>query len=239
VVLAAAGLAWALDRLIGPAAGPLRRTVVLATLVPFTWLLARPEDELVHRWHRYLLGVQAFIDAGQWIDDNTPAETRVLAAWGHVAYESRRYVYDSSFLNRPPERVNLRVEYEPEVFVQTTRDLAKHEAPPGYRIVKTFTAERGVRKELITSVVQLRSDLLLPEMRARRESARSLRALAERLVSGAELAPEEITPERLAELERLAARLRAKADYAGDERAAEWSAELAARLDELRAGGAE
>lgn len=64
----------------------------------------------------YLLKVEGTrVSIGQWLRDNTPADSEVLTGGiGHIGYESQRYVIDSAGLVTPGQ---IRRSHTPDYFV--------------------------------------------------------------------------------------------------------------------------
>lgn len=147
VFLATCGLAWSLQQVCGRLSTPaaaLRPVAAGAALVLTGALVHALERPRVRAMQRYLAWIEPLrTEAGEWIARNTPSDTRVLTGHGHVAYHSRRFVYDASFLNRRPEE-NLIVRHEPEVLVWVLAHLSDS-VPflPEYRTARTFAGVGG------------------------------------------------------------------------------------------------
>lgn len=144
-LLATSGLAWAFGR---SEELPGRGSVFLAALLPpllVAWPLAALESPRTRRWHDYLRCIEPpMIDAGRWVDQNLPADARVLTCWGHPALASKRFAYDGSFLNRRPEEGNLVLKYEPEAWIHSFfGSPEKFRIPRDYRVARRFTSERA------------------------------------------------------------------------------------------------
>jgi len=141
--LAACGLAWSMRalpgvRLVEPR---VRSALGIAAVLLATWQVARLEGLRVYWMHRYLRSIEPLrAEAGEWIAHNTPAEARLYTGFGLIAYHSRRFVYDGSFLNRRPES-DLIGKYRPEllawVLVQPEDELPRFK---DYRIAQAFSA---------------------------------------------------------------------------------------------------
>jgi hypothetical protein len=118
---------------------PSRARVPLAGggLLVLALVLVRAEAPVVRAWHAYVERVHLPLkQAGQWVDRNTPADTRVVTSWGNSAYYSRRFVYDATFLNRRPEEGDLFVKYRPEAWICLSwSDLHAFRPRRPYRIV--------------------------------------------------------------------------------------------------------
>jgi hypothetical protein len=162
-LLGALGLAWCLrplarmPRRVGVAVG----AAALGGLLAVFALLDAPS---VRSRNGYLSGIEPVrIAAGRWVDANTPAGARVLCSWGHVAYHSRRFVYDGSFLNRRREGVDIIKAHRPEVLVVHC-EKAEPPSRPGYRLLKRFP--RPSRRERPLSFdVYMRTDVFRAQLR--------------------------------------------------------------------------
>jgi hypothetical protein len=257
--LAACGLAWLLGMLPRVQVLGERARVALgaAVLLLVTWLLIGLERPRVEFVSRYLKSIEPLrVEAGEWIAHNTPADARVYSGEGHVAYYSRRFTYDGSFLNRLPEE-NLIAKYQPEVLVWTLV-LPEHAVPPieNYRVVQVFSAP-GVERPQVCVLEKIRPEVHVPEVHVP-EKARAKPRWGRALL--AEIAPEhrpaarryllaalgsgpartEAPPDLIAEVSRALAELCAKFETAPSRTGApprdvpRWFAQLEGRI----AGGA-
>lgn len=155
-LLAACGLAHVL-KVVGSGSSVTRSALALGGLVPLGLFLHFKEEPLVRMLHSNLEWTEPpRIAAGRWVDEHTPAEARLLTRWGNPAYASRRFVYDSSFLNRRPEEGDLFEKYKPEVFIDITRQpLSEYRPRIPYRIVQVFRPQARAIVVMVRSGVPL------------------------------------------------------------------------------------
>jgi hypothetical protein len=138
--LAAGGFAFLVERIPAVPWPHQRWLATTAMLGVLAFLLESGEAPRVRGWHRFLAATIPTMRAGgEWVDAHLPADARVLTWWGHPARESRRFVYDGTFLNRRPEDGDLCVKYSPEAIIQLVQvPLADHRVPRGYRRAQVF-----------------------------------------------------------------------------------------------------
>ncbi|HEX6886384.1 MAG TPA: hypothetical protein VF530_23615 [Planctomycetota bacterium] len=102
-LLAAAGLAFLL-RAQAEHVSRAQLALAAVAIVPLGLLGWRQETPLRREMQEFLACCHGLLrEAGRWVDRHTPPDARVLTFWGNPAYYSRRFVYDATFLNRPPE----------------------------------------------------------------------------------------------------------------------------------------
>lgn len=135
--LSACGLAVLLRAAAPRLSRPARVSLAGLGLAALGAVLLRMEAPAVRAWHAYVERVHLPLRrAGQWVDRNTPADTRVITSWGNSAYYSKRFVYDATFLNRRRERGDLIAKYRPEAWIWLSwSELEAFEPRRPYRIV--------------------------------------------------------------------------------------------------------
>ncbi len=141
-LFAACGFASGIDRLALvalPVRGWVASLVLLGVLA-----IGRTLDASCLRGLKWSTDVPELdrVRAGQWIDEHLPQDATVLTGFGNVAYYSRRYVYDASFLNRRPESGNLVLKYRPDAIVlcpfRTGVSPERFKPWPDYRVAAIF-----------------------------------------------------------------------------------------------------
>lgn len=204
---------------------PLARTALgAAALLLVTWLLVGLERPRVAFVSRYLRSIEPLrVAAGQWIAHNTPVDARVYAFEGHVAYHSRRFVYDGSFLNRRPEG-DLIEKYQPEILVWTVA-LPNQVLPnfQDYRTARIFSVP-GTERPVVFVLEKTPPEVHVPEKaRPKRRWGRALlaeiapehRRAARRYLLArleARAAPADVSPALIAEVSRALTELRPKCE---------------------------
>jgi len=216
-LLAAVGAGRILTTVAGAPVRVGRAAAAAALLVALGVWLAAVELPRAERWHGYLSWIEPTrIQAGEWVAANTPPEVRVMTAWGNPAYHSRRFVYDASSLNRPPEPGVPLLRYEPEVWIDATFEpLADYRPTPPYRIVKTFTKANYGHE--FSAIVLFHPALLGDDSTNVDRFVASLRRKVEGLVATGE-AGRAAAARTLAAVERGLARIRAQVEALGSHR---------------------
>jgi len=159
--LAAGGIAFLVERVPARSWGWLRPVAASAALIALALFLEREEMPRVRGWQRFLASsIPTMRAGGEWVDEHLPADARVMTGWGHPAHASRRFVYDSSFLNRRPEDGNLREKYQPEAIIQLVQvPLEEHPVPRNYRRAKVFVPPEGSHLAFTAVAVFVREDV--------------------------------------------------------------------------------
>jgi len=154
-LLAASGLATLLGARAGERPTPRQLAVAAPVLLLVGVLLARGDFPLVRGRNAYLWSYQRLMmQAGQWVDRNTPPDARVITSWGYPAYYSRRFVYDASNLNRRPEPGSL-FDHEPEVWIHAGFGELEDFVPrQPYELVHAYRSDEGVQPYFVAVLLR-------------------------------------------------------------------------------------
>jgi hypothetical protein len=166
VLLATCGLAGLLRAIAGTAGRVWRIALAVAVLAGTAAALYRLDHQRITALRFYLnLVEEARAGAGRFVDRNTPPDARVYTGYGNIAFYSRRFVYDHSFLNRRPEPGDMLLKYAPEVFVAASFATGippeEFPVPRNYVVVRTFTGPLDSGAMDYYVVVMFREDLTL------------------------------------------------------------------------------